>query len=390
MNNRQFYHIAIEGGPGAGKTTGISRIKQTIEQLGKQAVIVPEAATMYIQSGFDPKKVDPVDFQRSVFQLQYQNEEFWKKQIINSPGDHDVVFFYDRSLLGGAAYLEDLHTPTNLSLFEEMIVRPQRFHGLEEVRSRYDAVIHLVTAAIGAEDYYTTDNNDARDESIEQARIMDCKTQAVYLGHRHLRVVDNFEADGRKKSFDKKLDVFSGEILDVLGYPQPIEDEDWYVLHDFDINRINVPYVIIDIEQVYLNTPHEERIRMRKTEFSNSYYHTMKRPNTEGDGRVEVECLIDVREARSLLLNRDTSLNTIHKKRVCFLFNNQYFEVDIFFEGMLGGLIKCEREKTRNNRETVLPDFLGRHTCVTNNHMFTNRHLASLDSLASLELPPKF
>ncbi len=39
--------------------------------------------------------------------------------------------------------------------------------------NRYDLVIHLVTAAIGAEKYYTLENNEARYETAEQARHID-------------------------------------------------------------------------------------------------------------------------------------------------------------------------------------------------------------------------
>jgi Tfp pilus assembly protein PilE len=34
---------------------------------------------------------------------------------------------------------------------------------------RYEAVIHLVTAAQGAEEFFTNQNNEARYESIEEA-----------------------------------------------------------------------------------------------------------------------------------------------------------------------------------------------------------------------------
>lgn len=40
---------------------------------------------------------------------------------------------------------------------------------------RYDAIIHLVTAAIGAEKYYTTENNAVRSENLQQARDLDFK-----------------------------------------------------------------------------------------------------------------------------------------------------------------------------------------------------------------------
>ena len=53
--------------------------------------------------------------------------------------------------------------------------------------SRYDAVFHLVTAADGAETFYTLLNNGARTESTEEARVLDKKTQQVWTGHpRHV------------------------------------------------------------------------------------------------------------------------------------------------------------------------------------------------------------
>ena len=36
--------------------------------------------------------------------------------------------------------------------------------------NRYDGVIHLVTAADGAEDFYETGSNEARYEGLKQAR----------------------------------------------------------------------------------------------------------------------------------------------------------------------------------------------------------------------------
>lgn len=41
---------------------------------------------------------------------------------------------------------------------------------------RYDAVIHLVSAANGAEEFYDIDNNPARWETVEIAKKLDVKT----------------------------------------------------------------------------------------------------------------------------------------------------------------------------------------------------------------------
>lgn len=55
---------------------------------------------------------------------------------------------------------------------------------LEELRytpvalrdQRYDAIVHLVTAADGADRFYTLANNSTRTESAEQAIAMDRRT----------------------------------------------------------------------------------------------------------------------------------------------------------------------------------------------------------------------
>ena len=44
---------------------------------------------------------------------------------------------------------------------------------------RYDAVIHLVSAAIGAEEFYTTENNEVRHETPEQAADLDRKVETA-------------------------------------------------------------------------------------------------------------------------------------------------------------------------------------------------------------------
>ena len=48
---------------------------------------------------------------------------------------------------------------------------------------RYDLVVHLVTAAIGAEKYYTLENNQARWENLDQAKKIDGITARSWMSH---------------------------------------------------------------------------------------------------------------------------------------------------------------------------------------------------------------
>jgi len=51
--------------------------------------------------------------------------------------------------------------------------------------------VHLETAANGAEKFYTGENNEARYESIEEARVLDKKLIDAWTGHPYYFVVDN-------------------------------------------------------------------------------------------------------------------------------------------------------------------------------------------------------
>jgi len=81
-----------------------------------------------------------------------------------------VVILCDRGAMDGKAYLDE---NTWQALLDEV--------GLNTVTlrdKRYDVVIHMVTAAKGAETFYDLDSNPARFESLEEARELDRITQS--------------------------------------------------------------------------------------------------------------------------------------------------------------------------------------------------------------------
>lgn len=87
----------------------------------------------------------------------------------------DVLIVFDRGYNDHFAYMPD-------------DVKPLFFKktgaNLDKIRdSRYDMVIHMVTAANGAPQAYTLSNNKARTESIQQAIEIDNKIKEVWMGH---------------------------------------------------------------------------------------------------------------------------------------------------------------------------------------------------------------
>ena len=80
------------------------------------------------------------------------------------------------------------------------------------IEKRYDAIVHMVTAADGAEEFYDL-SNEARFETPEGARAIDMHLRKVYLGHRKHMVVDN------SVDFEGKVTQAIDLISSVIGLP---------------------------------------------------------------------------------------------------------------------------------------------------------------------------
>jgi hypothetical protein len=81
---------------------------------------------------------------------------------------------------------------------------------------RYEAVIHMVTSADGASEFYTNANNEARYESAKDAIELDRKLINAWVGHPHFSIIDN-STMGFQKKIDRSLDT----VLKFIGLPTP-------------------------------------------------------------------------------------------------------------------------------------------------------------------------
>ena len=188
-------------------------------------------------------------------------------------------------------------------------------------------MFHLVTAAKGALDAYTTANNAARRETPEQAAALDDKLIAAWTGHPHLRVIDN------STNFEDKLKRLLHEILTAIGEPEPLEIERKYLIRYPDLRWLESQPNCrkVDIIQTYLcSAPNEEvRVRQRGENGHYIYYQTTKRTLSDLK-RVEDERRLTESEYLRLLMNADTTRRQIRKTRYCLVHDNQYFEIDIY------------------------------------------------------------
>lgn len=360
--------IAVTGGPCAGKTTVLAYLRQKLEEKGYVVLIVPEAATLCIVGGVSPISalIGRDLAQRAIIAVAHSLEEIWLNVARKSAFDKDVVVIYDRGIPDCAAYTES-------ELYEEFL--EERGLDLVHVRDgRYDAVIHLKTAADGAEEFYTLANNAARYETAEQARLQDEKTIAAWQGCPHLRIVDN------STDFAGKIHRVYGEVCVVLGIPIPVECERKYLV-TFDPEQMPVSAQRIEIEQVYLMSPEPNtvvRVRKRGQNGSYVYYQTTKKPH-DSMSRLETEKIITQQEYEFGVSLKDPSAGIIRKIRTCFVYKNQYFELDQFENiEALSGKAVLEIELTDRNAKVEIPDWIHVEAEVTEIEKYSNHFIARM------------
>lgn len=310
--------IVVTGGPCAGKSTAMSWIQNAFTQMGYTVLFIPETATELITGGVAPWTcATNGDFQKCLLRLQLEKEKVFELGA-KTMDAAKVLIVCDRGALDNKAYMDGLEFATVLDYLDTNEI---------ELRDTYDAVFHLVTAARGAEEFYTTANNSARTESLEEAAEIDDKLISAWTGHPHLRVIDN------STNFEEKMRRLIAEISSFLGEPEPYEIERKFLIEYPDIKWLeSIPNCRrIEIIQTYLKSDKDEevRVRQRGLEGHYIYYQTIKRKVSELK-RVEIERRLSQSEYLRLLMNADTTRRQIRKDRYCLTYDNQYFEIDVF------------------------------------------------------------
>ena len=360
---KEITKIVITGGPCAGKTTAMSWVQNAFTDLGYHVIFVPECATELITagiSGFTCKSV--VDFQTALMKLQIERENIYEEAAKTSKHDK-ILIICDRGIMDSKAYLSNLEFSTVLNELNKNEI---------ELRDNYDAVFHLVTAAKGAEEFYTTENNSARSETAKEAVLADDKIIDAWNGHPHFRVIDN------SSNFDEKMKKLIKEISLFLGEPEPYEIERKFLIEYPDINWLNKNCKKLEIIQTYLNSDNNEEVRIRQRGINGNYIYTKTiKKNINNLKRIEIEKRLSKDEYLSLLMNADITKQQIRKTRYCLIYKNQYFEIDIY--PFWNDKAIVEIELNNENQEITFPNKLKVIKEVTDDVNYKNCSLANID-----------
>lgn len=317
---KQITRIVLTGGPAAGKTTLISRILKEFKQdEGWKVITIPETATELI-SGFGIKPfggcVSMLDFQYFVISDQLHKEQLALRAAQMVPEEH-VIILYDRALFDDKAYISDEEFRQVLAHFGKTE---------EQVLAGYDAVLHLVSCAKGAEFAYNF-GNEARYEPLEVAREKDDLTLRAWQAHPNLHVIDN------SVDFEDKIARGLRAVYSAIG--RPARQEQWhkYLIALPTLKTLEQTYhaASIDMMQTYLTRANPNivrRIRQQRNGNEYLYFYTEKRITESGQW--ETEKPISEKEYIQYLMEGDTSLHTVHKTKYRFVHDGLRFEIDVY------------------------------------------------------------
>ncbi|XP_055921037.1 TRPL translocation defect protein 14 isoform X1 [Eupeodes corollae] len=362
---KRVYKIVLTGGPCGGKTTGQSRLCTFFENLGWKVFRVPETATVLLSGGVKfsdltdkeapttfkcqqfpfgspehsqidltascprclasaaDKQSEAYKFQENLIRTMIQIENTYFE--VGNSCNRNCLIICDRGVMDASAYISK-------EKWEKMMAA-NNWNSIELRDNRYNQILHLVSAANGAEEFYTTEDHACRSEGVEMARELDYKSAAAWVGHPYFDVIDNstdfeskmnrsIEAVCQKLGIDigDRLKTSSRKLKLLVGSLPP--DSEFPPFQDFDV-----------VHHYLQSSGPKVQARLRKRGQKNhwSYIHTIRRPHLHGQA-VEVKTQLTHRDYMNLLAQRDYTHFTIYKKRRCFLINNQYFQLDIYRE----------------------------------------------------------
>ena len=330
----RVFKIALTGGPCSGKTTSLKFI---IDKFSSEYKVytVPECASMIFGSGVTIIPTNFTEESHTVFtkgicRMQMDLERFFEEQAQYE--EKDVIIITDRGVLDNFAFCS-----------EKVKQRVYQETGWDEnftCIDRYDQVIHLVTAAKGAEKFYTLENNVARSETPDLAKHFDKRLHEEWMIHPKFTLIDNSE-----NGFQRKLDRVINAVSAVVNN-KPVANKMVKILVNCQEKDLKLPEEIKTYtfwETVkYLKSQDEDRmfsVKKRRVPDSKlcSYFHTEKILNLGESVYMEMTRPIDVKNYNGFAQTLDEERVKFKRKVISFsmmtekavnIFNLEIYQFD--------------------------------------------------------------
>lgn len=379
---QKIHKICITGGPCAGKTTSMNKIRDKILDSGKHMVyMVPELASLTFGAGVSiiPSEFTPEDHAiliEAMIRQQMSLEDYFAK--IATIQKKDVVLLIDRGVMDSPAYCakETMKTVLERTKFN---INDLRDH-------RYDMVLHMITAADGAEEFYTLENNQARSETPEVARDIDLKLQAAWNGHPNHVIIGNWV-----QNFDDKVALTCSKICQEVGLENMTLPTQKFVLNsEVDeqklLGELNLGMERYEETTTFLKESEEGQaswINLRISECGTQYM-SYSSITTEGEGESGQKQKIRTRRSiqghlyQEYLKNRDEGRLQIKSSVIVFVYKGGSYRVEKF--GKISGFESLSMITVHPQNKTTgleFPDFIevGEEVTESDEHCITNLSL---------------
>lgn len=363
--------ICLTGGPCGGKSTSLVQIKQNMEQLGFDVLLVPEAATLLMTGGVSPSN-NKLAFQIQVAKVQMALEDAF--YLMAKQSSRPTIVVCDRGVMDGKAYLDDQGFELVLDELKESVVSMRD--------RRYDAVLHLTTAAKGTA-FYSTENNQTRLETVEEAIEIDKKTMQAWLGATNHFVIDN------STDFTAKVRRVVDRICSIVNVPTTKARTRKFLLSSsVDIQATqkflkesNLAIAEFSLEVIYLTTIEPNvSLRVRKRGQFGSYFYTHQAIFTKADEKTGyyiitsvIERQISAREYVNFMKQADPDYAPVSKNLITLQWNGSLYELHIVLNYPINIVeIKCETYEEKIN----FPPFFRIEKEVTNDFKYDTMSFA--------------
>ncbi|XP_022238480.1 TRPL translocation defect protein 14-like [Limulus polyphemus] len=184
LKEKIVYKLVLTGGPCAGKTTGQTRLSTFFENLGWKVYRVPEAATLLFSGGVrfpDLTAEEAIRFQHDLLRVMMALEECYFS--LAESCKQNCLVICDRGTMDASAFI----VPDEW----DKILKKFGWNPVDIRDNRYHHVLHVMSAANGAEAFYNVLDNITRTEGLELAREMDRRAAQAWVGHPYFDVIDN-------------------------------------------------------------------------------------------------------------------------------------------------------------------------------------------------------
>ena len=362
-SSMDYFLVCLSGGPCAGKSSVQAILADVLENNGYRVYKLPEAATTLFNCGVNFMELNDeqkYSFQKHIVKFMMALEQpFIDLCKLNAKVGIKSALITDRGAMDPSAYIDrDLW----LKMLKELDLKE-----VELRDCRYDCVIHMVSAADGAPQFYNLATNTVRTEGVELAKELDGKIKNAWIGHPYFSIIDN------STGFDEKCNRVVHAVLQRIGmsdkrFGQGIKKRKYLVNPTFDFNSFKVKFSDFFVEHIYLNSD-DGQYRIRKRWNENGVFYSLTIRRLIHDQKIEERRVLTAREYDSLQSQQDPTRCTISKVRRCFLHNNHYYQLD-FFKQPHGGLMLLEAY-IEDHYKLSLPPFLPIECEVTDDSKYS-------------------